>query len=171
MNNSVTLKGTKEIVITAVFIAMTFVATMCINIRLPIAANGGLIHLGNVPLFVGSIIFGRKVGMYAGALGMGLFDLFSGWTVWAPFTFIICGAIGFAVGKIADGDFTILKYVLAILAALLIKIVGYYIAEIIITGNLLTPINSVWGNIIQIVVAGIITLPILTVIKKYIGRI
>lgn len=41
---------TKEIVITGLSIAMVFVATMFINIRLPFG-QGGLIHLGNVPLF------------------------------------------------------------------------------------------------------------------------
>ena len=34
-----------EIAITGVCIALTFIATGFINIRLPIAANGGLVHL------------------------------------------------------------------------------------------------------------------------------
>ncbi len=170
MNNAVTLKGTKETVITAVFIAMTFVATMCINIRLPIAANGGLIHIGDIPVFIAAVIFGRKTGMYAAAFGMGLFDLLSGWAVWAPFTFFICGAKGWVFGAILDNSFSMVKYVFAVFVILIINVVGYYIAEIIITGNILAPINSVWGNIIQIVVSAIITVPILTVIKKYVGR-
>ena len=52
----------KFLVVTAVAIALTYVFTAFINIRLPIAANGGLIHLGNVPLFVFAIIFGKKTG-------------------------------------------------------------------------------------------------------------
>ena len=51
---------TKALVINALFIALTLVATMFINIRLPIMGNGGLIHLGNVPLFVAALVFGRK---------------------------------------------------------------------------------------------------------------
>lgn len=66
------------ITITAVFIALTYVFTAFINVRLPIAANGGLIHLGNVPLFIGAILFGRRVGAIAGGVGMALFDLLSG---------------------------------------------------------------------------------------------
>ena len=46
------------LVVTAIFIALTYLFTAFINVRLPIAANGGLIHLGNVPLFIGAIIFG-----------------------------------------------------------------------------------------------------------------
>ena len=34
--------------ITALFVALTYVFTAFVNIRLPIAANGGLIHLGTV---------------------------------------------------------------------------------------------------------------------------
>ena len=79
----------KFITITAMAAALTYVFTAFVNVRLPIAANGGLIHLGNVPLFLMAMLFGRKTGMIAGAVGMGLFDLLSGWTLWAPFTFII----------------------------------------------------------------------------------
>lgn len=90
------------ITVTAVFVALTYIFTACVNVRLPIAANGGLIHLGNIPLFVGAIIFGKKTGMIAGGVGMGLFDLLSGWTLWAPFTLVIVGLMGFTVGRITE---------------------------------------------------------------------
>lgn len=73
---------TWDIAIAGVCVALTLVATAFINIRLPIAANGGLVHLGNVPLFMAAIIFGKRTGAVAGAFGMGLFDLLSGWTLW-----------------------------------------------------------------------------------------
>lgn len=46
------------------------------------------------------LIFGKKSGAIAGGVGMGLFDLLSGWTAWAPFTLIIVGLMGYAVGAI-----------------------------------------------------------------------
>ena len=49
--------------------------TAFVNVRLPIAANGGLIHLGNVPLFIMAILFGKKTGAIASGVGMGLFDV------------------------------------------------------------------------------------------------
>ena len=87
--NTIEKSRTYYLVINALFIALTLVATWLINIRLPFMGSGGLIHLGNVPLFVAAMLFGRKTGAIAGAFGMGLFDLMSGWTAWAPFTFII----------------------------------------------------------------------------------
>ncbi len=51
---------TKMLVINGLFIALTLVATMFINIRLPFIGNGGLIHLGNVPLFLGAFYMAER---------------------------------------------------------------------------------------------------------------
>ena len=148
--------------ITAIFIALTYVFTAFINVRLPIAANGGLIHLGNVPLFIGAIIFGKKTGAIAGGIGMGLFDLLSGWTLWAPFTFVIVALMGYTVGKITEKEEhqKFKWYVISIAAACVIKIVGYYIAEAIIYHNIIVPVASIPGNLVQIGLAAAITLAI-----------
>lgn len=57
--NSVTVS---ELAITGACIALTFVATGFINIRLPLPGNGGLVHLGNVPLFLAAMIYGKRTG-------------------------------------------------------------------------------------------------------------
>ena len=146
--------------VTAIFVALTYIFTAFINVRLPIAANGGLIHLGNVPLFIGAILFGKKTGSIAGGVGMGLFDLLSGWTLWAPFTFVIVGIMGFVVGKLTEDEKhqNFKWYVIAIAAACVIKVVGYYIAEIVIYGNFFSPAASIPGNLVQIGVAAVIVL-------------
>lgn len=159
-----------DIAITGVCIALTLVATAFINIRLPIAANGGLVHLGNVPLFLAAIIYGKKTGAFAGAFGMGLFDLLSGWTLWAPFTFVIVGLMGYTVGKITENRVGFRWNVLAIAAACVIKVVGYYIAEGIIYSNWVAPTLSIPGNLVQIGVAAVIVLPVVEVVRKAIRR-
>lgn len=58
-STAIKMTTTKKLTINAMCIALTFVATAFINIRLPMA-NGGLIHLGNVPLFLAAMIFGKK---------------------------------------------------------------------------------------------------------------
>lgn len=159
-----------EIALDGVCIALTLVATAFINVKLPIAANGGLIHLGNVPLFVAAILFGRRTGALAGAFGMGLFDLLCGWTLWAPFTFVIVGAMGYVVGRIAEKRNGLKWYVLALALACVIKIAGYYIAEGIIYGNWAAPAASIPGNLLQIGVAAVIVLPIIGTLKKGLER-
>jgi len=163
---------TKAIVINALFIALTLVSTMFINIRLPIMGNGGLIHLGNVPLFIAALVYGKKSGAIAGAFGMGLFDLISGWAVWAPFTFIIVGAMGFLAGLIAEKvpGKRVLVNTLAVASALIIKVVGYYFAEVFLYGNWIQPFGSIPGNVMQVVIAGIIVVPLAGRLKERIGQ-
>lgn len=163
-----TTTKTKAIVINALFIALTLLATMFINIKLPIMGNGGLIHLGNVPLFIAALVYGKKTGAIAGAFGMGFFDLISGWAIWSPFTFIIVGAMGFIVGLISEkvpGN-KVFVNTLAIATALIIKVVGYYFAEVILYSNWIQPFGSIPGNIMQVVIAGIIVVPLAESLKK-----
>lgn len=167
--NTVSVESkTKMLVINGLFIALTLVATMFINIRLPIIGNGGLIHLGNVPLFLGAFIFGRKTGAIAGGIGMGLFDLISGWAAWAPFTFVIVGLMGYVSGTISEKAKVrpVAANTIAVAAALVIKVVGYYFAEVLLFGNWIVPFGSIPGNVMQVVIAGIIVIPFAGKLKK-----
>ena len=141
--------------ITALFIALTYVFTAFVNVRLPITANGGLIHLGNVPLFICAILFGKKSGALAGGIGMGLFDLLSGWTAWAPFTFVIVAIMGYVVGAITEKHHGL----------------GYYIAEGIIYGNWIAPFTSIPGNLVQIGVAAVVVLIVIEPLRKAANKI
>lgn len=168
---TVTKNKLAELIITALFIALTYVFTAFINIRLPFAGNGGLVHLGNVPLFIGAILFGKKVGAIAGGVGMALFDLLSGWTLWAPFTLITVGIMGFVVGLIAEKTDKIYWYAVAIAIACAIKIAGYYAAEAIIYQNILVPIGSIPGNAVQIGCAAVIVLTVIVPLRKAVSPI
>ena len=158
--------NTQAIVVTAMCIALTYIFTAVVNIRLPFAPNGGLIHLGNVPLFLAAIIFGKKTGALSGAFGMGLFDLFSGWTAWAPFTFVIVGAMGYVVGAMTEGHRSTARDAAAIAVACVIKVVGYYIAEVILYHNLFAPVASIPGNLVQIGTAAVIVLICVEQLRK-----
>lgn len=163
---------TRTIVINALFIALTLVATMFINLRLPIPGNGGLIHLGNVPLFIAAFVFGRRTGAIAGAFGMGLFDIIMGWAAWAPFTFVIVGTMGYVAGLISEkvpGNKALVNTI-AVAVALIIKIVGYYFTEVILYSNWIVPFGSIPGNVMQVVVAGIIVIPLAGRLKKLLNN-
>ncbi|HEY9577936.1 MAG TPA: ECF transporter S component, partial [Pseudobacillus sp.] len=94
------------------------------------------------------------------------------WTIWAPFTFVIVGAMGFVAGLISEKmpGKRVLVYTLAIAAALLIKVVGYYFAEVILYANWVQPFGSIPGNVMQVVIAGIIVAPIAGRLKKIAGK-
>ncbi|MER1957791.1 MAG: ECF transporter S component [Solibacillus sp.] len=174
MENIVTSVNSKnktfQIILSAMLISLVFVSTLFLNIRLPIAANGGLVHLGSAMLFIISIIFGPKKGAIAGAFGMGLFDLVSGWTLWAPFTFIARGLQGYVIGKIAwsfhrQGNYVLLNS-FAIIISIPVMLTGYYICEAILFQSWIIPFTSIPGNLVQNTVGLMIAIPVCIMLKK-----
>lgn len=161
---------TKDLIITAMCIALVFVATLFLNIRLPISVNGGLVHLGTAMLFITTLLFGPKKGMIIGAVGMGLFDLFSGWTMWAPFTFVTRGLQAWIVGTIAYSAYrnanSIPFNVMGILVSVPVMLAGYYLCEGIIFGNWIAPATSIPGNLLQNAVGLVIAIPVVAALKK-----
>ena len=100
---------------------------------------------------------------------MGLFDLLSGWVSWAPFTLVIVGLMGYVIGKVEEKPLvknTLANRIIGIILAIIIKIVGYYIAEVILFGNLVAPFGSIPGNIIQVGVAAVISLFLIVPLKR-----
>lgn len=162
------MSQTKQIAMDALFVALTLVFTACINIQIPsFGGAGGLIHLGNVPLFIAAMIYGKRTGAFAGALGMGLFDILGGWVAWAPCTIITCGLMGFFVGFICEKKKGMFAKVIAVLVALIIKLSGYLIFESFIMGNgISAALKSVPGNIIQIAVAAVIVFMIIKPLER-----
>ncbi len=170
MDTKRNLSKTKDIILNGLLIAIVFVATYFIQIRLPISVNGGLIHMGNVALFAIAIVFGPKKGAIAGAFGMGLFDILSGWLSWAPFTFVIRGLMGFIIGYFAfkgkKADKSTFYSVLGIFLASIFMIIGYYFTEFILYGDLFSPLNSIPGNITQLVIGLVTSVPVSIALEK-----
>lgn len=158
----------KQIALDAMFVALTLVFTAFVNIQVPsFGGAGGLIHLGNVPLFIAAMIYGKRTGALAGAMGMGLFDILSGWAAWAPCTIITCGLMGFVAGAICYKKKGIIWKVVAMVAALIIKLAGYFIFESFIMGNgVVAALKSVPGNIVQVTMAAIIVLIMITPLER-----
>lgn len=160
----------KSLTITAMGIALVYVFTWLINVQV-FPGEGGLVHLGNVPLFIFAILFGKKIGAITGGVGMALFDLTSGWVAWSPFTLITVALMGFTTGWIAEKKKGFGWYLLAMVAALPIKIVGYYIAEVCIYGNWFTPAASIPGNILQVTAAIVIVAIAIVPLKKAVNKV
>lgn len=161
---------THDLITTAICITLVFISTLFLTIRLPISINGGLVHLGTAMLFITTLLFGAKKGMVIGAIGMGLFDIFSGWILWAPFTFITRGLQAYIVGAIAfsgarNGNSIPLNS-LAIIISIPIMLAGYYVCEGIIFGNWIVPATSIPGNLLQNSIGLLIAIPVVKLLKK-----
>ncbi|MDR2044235.1 MAG: ECF transporter S component [Clostridium sp.] len=151
----------------AVLAALTFALTF-VNIRLPIPGNGGLVHLGNLPVVVAAVVLGKKYSAAAGALGMTLFDLVGGWFLWAPFTFVIRLTVGLVLGLFAEKrQGRDIRWNLAgVLISGVILVAGYYAAEWILYGSPFAPAASVPGNVLQVVSAAVLGVPLGAAAKK-----
>lgn len=161
----------RDLVITSLFIALVYVFTWIVKIQLPFSPNGGLIHLGNVPFFLAAIFFDKRVGMTAGALGMGLFDLTSGWILWSPMTVISALIMSYILNKMNYKKYTLKSLILSFILVALVKVVVYYIGEIFILSSFVAPLASIPGNLIQIGVSSVIVLVILKPMEKVFNSI
>ncbi|MCD8216068.1 MAG: ECF transporter S component [Clostridiales bacterium] len=147
----------RTIVITGLMTALVFAGSR-IGFHTPSITGGGYVHLGTAFMFFTAFVFGRKAGAFAAGVGMGLFDLFSEYAVWAPFTFAISLLMGYFAGKIArseDGSLSFFKCGMAFVVCTFIKVSGYYLTEVILYQNLVSPLASIPGNITQML-AGIV---------------
>ncbi|MGF0096666.1 ECF transporter S component [Peptoniphilus sp. SGI.035] len=156
----------KDLVITSLFIALVYVFTWIVKIQLPFAPNGGLIHLGNVPFFLAAIFFDKRIGMTAGALGMGLFDLTSGWVMWSPMTVISALIMGYILNEFNYKHLKIKNLLISFVLVTIVKVLVYYIGEIFILSSFVTPLASIPGNIIQIAVSSVIVLVVLKPMER-----
>src|SRR3954471_8910066 len=100
---------------------------------------------------------------------MGLFDLISGWTLWAPFTFFTRSLQGYIVAKITwskgfNGTSTGFNLFATILS-IPFMIGGYFICERVLFSSWIIPVASIPGNIVQNVVGIFVAIPVCIVLK------
>lgn len=117
---------TIRLAVTAVFTSLVCVATMVIQVPIPVTR--GYINIGDCMIFVSALLFGSVVGGFAGGVGSALADLFLGYPQWAPLTLIIKGTEGLIAGSLTTGKNS-LRDIVAIIIAGTEMVTGYFIAE------------------------------------------
>lgn len=87
---------TEKIVLTALFAALSCVATM--SIKLPTPGTGGYIHPGDAMVILSGVVLGPWWGLLAGGIGSAMADLLGGYFVYVPITFAIKGLVAVCAG-------------------------------------------------------------------------
>ncbi len=148
-NNSKLLK----ICFAAMFAALICVATMIIRIPSPL---GGYINLGDTFILLAAWYMGPVYGFAAGGIGSALADLFAGYAVYVPGTFIIKGLMAVAAALIfeglskKEGFLAKISRIPAAVAAEIIMIAGYYFYAAVPMGEGFgVALQSVPGNVVQ----------------------
>lgn len=141
---------TKDLALTALFIAMCTLATMFIRIPLP---TSGYANLGDAFVLLAGWILGPLYGAIAAGLGSALADLL-GYPIYAPITLIIKFLVAFFAAKllIRYSQISFLHLCIIGLLCEIIMVVGYYLYDAILLHSLLSPVLNIPGNIMQAVV-------------------
>ncbi len=92
---------TKTIAQTALFAALCYVGFQFLRIDIPVGDSKTAFHLGNAFCVLAALLLGGVKGGLAGAIGMTIADLTSGYVTSAPQTFIMKFLIGVFVGLVA----------------------------------------------------------------------
>lgn len=169
MKNSRTKSSQRimEMVQIALLTAITYISVGYLNVP---NGYGGVIHLGDSVIFLAAIMFGTRQAMISGAIGMTMFDAFSPYAVYAPYTFVIKAVMALILGLIAHGGnakgSSWTRNVLGIALAGAWAVAGYYVTEVIISGSALVPAVSTIGNVIQVAAGGAIALGLVAALRN-----
>ncbi|MBQ8026522.1 MAG: ECF transporter S component [Clostridia bacterium] len=156
----------KKLVLSALLAAVTCVATLVIHIPSPL---NGYINLGDCFVLLAGWFLGPAYGFLAAGIGSALADLFLGYAVYAPATFIIKGLVAAlacvlfrSLGKIKN---KILLYIISGIAAENLMVAGYYIFEGFMYGFVESAVN-ILPNGIQAAVGIVCATLLVAVINK-----
>ncbi len=121
---------TQKIVIAALLAALTCVATMIIKIPSPLK---GYLNLGDCVVLLAGWMLSPVYGFLAAGLGSALADLFSGYVMYAPATFVIKGLMalvayyGFKLLHKKLGNLP--SRIITGIASEVVMILGYFVFE------------------------------------------
>lgn len=158
---------TKKIVMSSMLAALCCVATMIIKIPSPLK---GYMNLGDSVVLLCGFMLSPLYAFFAAGIGSALADIFSGYVIYAPVTFIIKGVMalsvcyGFKLMKNKTGRM-IAKIICGIVSET-IMVVGYYVFEGFMYGFIPSAVNLP-ANIIQGVFGFILGMVLVNIFEKH----
>lgn len=136
------MNTTKRVAVSAMFAALCCVATMMIKIPSPLK---GYLNLGDCVVLLSGWLLPPAYGFLAAGIGSALADVFSGYVVYAPATFVIKGLMALVAFK-GFAEFSRLRNqtagrVISGALAEVLMIAGYYVFEGFLYGWLPSAVN------------------------------
>ena len=160
-----TESNTKKLVAAAMLAALCCVATMSIKIPSPL---NGYINLGDCIVLLTGWLLPPHYAFLAAGVGSALADVFSGYVVYAPATFVIKGVMALVVcysyRKLKDKLGEMPVKIIGAVAAELVMIFGYYIFEGFLYGFVPSLVN-IPANAVQGIAGIIIALMLSKMLK------
>lgn len=156
----------RKISTSAMLAALVCIATMIVKIPSPIK---GYLNLGDCVVLLSGWLLSPLYGFLAAGIGSALADIFAGYAVYAPATFVIKGLMALAAyyiykwtnGKAGSTPARIISGLLAEL----IMASGYYLFEGIMYGFIPSAIN-IPANLVQGAVGLVIGIVLIKLLEK-----
>lgn len=145
----------------AIMTAVTTVFTMVVKIP---TLSRGYLNLSDAMIYFSSYAFGPWIGGIIGGLGPALSDLISGYPQWAVFTLVIDGIQAIIVG-LSVRKFKPAAMIIGSVAAGLWKVLGYFLAGIVLSG-VSASLVDVPGNLAQAGVGIVIGIALFSAVRK-----
>lgn len=157
---------TQKIVTAAMLAALACVATMIIKIPSPMK---GYLNLGDCVVLLAGWVLSPVYGFLAAGIGSALADIFSGYVIYAPATFVIKGLmaiIAYYLFKLISNKIGNLpSRIISGVAAELIMVFGYFIFEGFLYGFIPSAVN-IPANAVQGVAGLIIGTLLIKIFEK-----
>ena len=154
----------KNLTLSAMFAAVIMLMILYL-FHIPVGSNGGYIHFGDAFIYLAVCFLPMPYACAAAAIGGGLADIMSGSAIWAIPTMIIKPLTVIWFTSKEDKLFN-KRNIVAVILAGVVSIVGYYLAQVILTGNWVASLLGIWGNIVQAIGSGVIFLIMAVAIDK-----
>ncbi len=157
--------ATKRLVLSSLIAALICAATSLIKLPTPL----GYIHAGDAPVILAAYLLSPTYGFLAAGIGSCLADVFSGYAVYAPVTFLIKGGMVLVIDWIQRASLKRGKpmtlQIVATLVAETVMVLGYYVFEGFLYG-FGAALASVPFNVLQGLVGASLGILLLRVLKK-----
>ena len=137
----------------AIFAAVIYVFTAYLHVP----SFNGYTHIGDGFLYLAASLLPTGYAAAAGAVGAGLADLLSGYSIWAPATLVIKALTACFFTSRAP-SFLCRRNLWALLPAAALCGAGYYLYECAITGNFAAPAAGIPGYLIQSALSSLVYL-------------
>lgn len=141
---------TRLVTLTAMLAAFACVATILIRIPTP---TKGYVNLGDCIVNIAGWLLGPVYGAAAAGIGSAFADIFAGYAVYAPATFVIKGlmaAVSFGVFRVIGGKSnSVVGRAAGAVAAEAVMVAGYFIYESVLYKSVAMAALGILPNCVQ----------------------
>ena len=153
---------TQKLVLAALLASLTCVFTMLIKVPSPLK---GYVNLGDCVVLLCGWVLSPVYGFLAAGVGSALADIFSGYILYAPATFVIKGLMAVIASLLSKKAKKLPLLILSGLVAEVVMVAGYYVFEGFLYGFIPSAVN-IPANAVQGIFGLVLGIVLIRIFEK-----